>query len=338
MISSTLTSWALLIWTALKDQGYDPLPLFKAAGADPSKLGDGQARYDQACMDKLWAGAVKLTGDPDIGVRVGNYWSPTTFHALGFSWLASAHLIDGLNRAVRYAKVINNSLTVELVPMGANYFFIIDTLRAREVHPVAVDAGLSASVKMCRSLLGETFSPVELSLRRDYRAPGCLESYAGCGANYGQDYNGVLLNMQMAQMELPSGNAELALLNDNAAALYLQKISKEDVVGQVQRMLTKLLPTGSVTEVAVADSLNLNLRTMQRKLNERGKTFRDVLNKTREDLALNYIRNSKLSLTEIAYLLGFADQANFTRAFKRWTGSSPSDFRKSLTLAHAAAL
>jgi AraC-like DNA-binding protein len=329
MTSSTLTSWALLIWNALKAEGYDPAPVFKRVGADPAKLSDGQARYDVRQMYLLWDNAVKLTGNSDFGVTVGQQWGPTTFNALGFAWLASSSLLDALRRAVRYAQLVNNSLILQLAPLGASYSFTLETTTKPEWrHEAALDAGIAAIITMCRMLVGAQFAPVEMRIAREYRVPGQLESFAGCATTYRQSDNALIIAANTAAIELPTGNSNLALINEHAAAEYLKRLNKDDVVGAVRASIAKLLPTGVVSEETVADTLNVNMRTMQRKLKDEAQSFRGILNSTREDIAQDYIRNSQLSLTEIAYLLGFADQANFTRAFKRWTGASPSDYRK----------
>ncbi|WP_376766534.1 helix-turn-helix transcriptional regulator [Teredinibacter franksiae] len=80
----------------------------------------------------------------------------------------------------------------------------------------------------------------------------------------------------------------------------------------------------------MAIELHLNLRTLQRKLLNEGYGFRALLNQTWEGVAQEYIRNPHLSFTEIAYLLGFSDQVSFTRALKRWTNTSPREFRKKM--------
>lgn len=94
--STVLTSWALLIWKALLNHGIDAHTIFKKVGLDSSKLGDGNARYRLTDMCRLWDTAVEETNDPCFGLEVGKSWAPTTFHALGFAWLASYSLEDGL--------------------------------------------------------------------------------------------------------------------------------------------------------------------------------------------------------------------------------------------------
>jgi AraC-like DNA-binding protein len=104
---------------------------------------------------------------------------------------------------------------------------------------------------------------------------------------------------------------------------YVARLDRSEITVQVQAKLIQVLPTGKVGEASMARALNLSLRSLQRKLNERGMTFRKVLEDTRRQLAQQYLKDSTLSVSEIAYLLGFAEVSSFSRAFKRWTGHAP---------------
>jgi len=110
---------------------------------------------------------------------------------------------------------------------------------------------------------------------------------------------------------------------------HLEKIDRSDFPGRVHRELIKLLPTGVSGKEQVAQALNMSTRTLYNKLEGTGTTYREVLDDTRRSLAEDYIRQD-LPIYEIAYLIGFSDTANFSRAFKKWTGKSPMEFRDSL--------
>ena len=87
------------------------------------------------------------------------------------------------------------------------------------------------------------------------------------------------------------------------------------------------ISSGGITEKQIAECLNLSLRSLQRKLEDKGYNYKNLLEETRRELAEQYIRNSNLSISEITYMLGFSEPSNFSRAFKRWTGKSPQSYR-----------
>jgi AraC-like DNA-binding protein len=90
-----------------------------------------------------------------------------------------------------------------------------------------------------------------------------------------------------------------------------------------------MLPSGGVVDEKVAETLHMSVRSLQRKLKEVGTTFRTLLDTVRKDLASTYVHDPDIELAEVAFLLGFSDQSTFSRAFRRWTGHSPSEVRKS---------
>ena len=112
--------------------------------------------------------------------------------------------------------------------------------------------------------------------------------------------------------------------------IFLEKLDKADLVNRVRSLIISELASGTISKNGIADQLHMSPRSLQLKLAAKGTTFQDTLDKTRQTLAQGYMTQSSLTITEIAYLLGFADSSNFTRAFKRWTGQPPSKFRDHL--------
>ncbi len=101
----------------------------------------------------------------------------------------------------------------------------------------------------------------------------------------------------------------------------------EDIIGDVRQALLSLLPQGKATLDHVADFLHTSKRTLHRKLEGRDTSFRDQVEGFRKELADRYMQQDDLSLGEISFLLGFSSSSNFTRAFKRWTGVAPQEYR-----------
>jgi AraC-like DNA-binding protein len=330
--STTITSWALLIWKALLNHGVDPHAVFKQAGMDPAKLGDGKARYRLADMTRLWAIAIEHTDNPCLGLAVGKLWAPTTFHALGFAWLASHSLKDALQRLVRYSRIVNNSLTVSLEESGMQLNLCLSSHEdARNIHYAAHDASIVTILVMCRFLCGQDFSPLAIhSTRPRSVCAEPIDQFAGTSIIYNSDADKTVFDRIRAEQRLATGNSELSKVNEEVALKYLVSIDRTSILMLVKSTLVELMPTGQVTEETVAASLNLSLRTLQRKLSDEGTTFAALYQSLRQEMAQQYIRDSQMSLTEIAYLLGFSEQSNFTRAFRRWYGTSPSAARHNL--------
>jgi AraC-like DNA-binding protein len=127
---------------------------------------------------------------------------------------------------------------------------------------------------------------------------------------------------------LAMGNPELAQANDAIALRYLANTEIRSIAVRVRELLTTKLADGEPSEEDVAQLLNTSVRTLQRKLVDSGTTYRNVLDDTRRELALSYLKVSLYSVTTITYMLGYTATSSFTRAFRRWTGQSPSAWRE----------
>lgn len=330
MAATALSSWALLIWQSLQDEGLDPRAIFEQVGLDPSVLSDGGGRYETEAMQALWRQVHKRVENPAFGIVVGRRWSPTSFHALGYAWLASRNLQDAMQRFCRYAKVVNTELETSLSRRGIDYSFCIESQADWALSlPLLYDAAFVALLRMIRLLLGEQFVPLEVRLRS--QAAGSkllLEAELGAKVTYGCDNSEMIISRNDVERELPGASAELLRVNEHLLQEYLSRLNLADISHQVTREVIELLPSGEANEQKVAANLNMSGRSLQRRLSESETSFSHILQTTRQQMAEHYIREAKLSLSEIAYLLGFSDQANFNRAFKRWHDCSPSAYRK----------
>ncbi len=128
---------------------------------------------------------------------------------------------------------------------------------------------------------------------------------------------------------MATANPELVRINDQNVTDYLAHLDRHDVTMQVRAKLIERLPSGQVTEEEIANSIHISQRSLQRRLKEQGLSFTQLLANTRSELGLQYVRDPQRSFNEIAFLLGFSEPGNFIRAFKRWHGKSPSEYRLS---------
>ena len=325
-----LTSWALLVWDELNQSGCDARAIFRQAGLRPDRLGDANARYSVAAMQKLWALAIETSGDDNFAYKVGRQWQPTTFHALGYTWLACTTLADGLKRMARYSRVVNSGVDISFQQGGSSSELIIDVQYHKfSIHQGAHDAALGALMTMLRMLMGESYSPMEIQCF--YARPATairFEHDLRCPILYDMPANKILFDNADLQRRLASANAELQKINEDLLLEKMHQLDRTCMVTRVTQAINKELPTGEVYEKDIAVSLGVSLRTMQRQLAKQQQSFTQLLEEIRKQLAEQYLANSQLSLNEITYLLGFANQANFTRAFKRWYGMTPSSYRQ----------
>lgn len=328
---TTLASWPLMIWKTLDEAGHDPRPVFESAGADPALLQQAGARYPVSCLRQIWNEAARIYAAPCFGIAAARHWHPTTMHALGIAWFASPSLHEAFQRFVRHGTLVSTGITSKLERGRGSYVYTVQLADSRYVPPAeGMHAAVAVIVRMCRMSLSEGFAPRRVTLpEATTTCHAALAEHLGCPV----EIAGEVITLEMAsadlQRQLPTANVELLASADRMIADYLAALDRDDVVARARAELLRQLPSGRVTEESVATALHVSLRTFQRRLRESGSNYRDLLQEVRRDLALKYIANPRLSITEISYLLGFSEPSSFARTFRRWTGCSPSQQRES---------
>jgi AraC-like DNA-binding protein len=153
--------------------------------------------------------------------------------------------------------------------------------------------------------------------------PAAYTAAFGVPVEFGAPSNGIRFDSAATRAVLPTDNPDIAAVVDQVAERYVASLQPQPVAATVRDLLRELLPTGEVGQATVASRLNCSLSTLQRQLQAEGLNYRVLLDETRRSLAEAYLRDARFSQAEIAFLLGFSDQSNFSRAYRRWTGRSP---------------
>lgn len=320
-----------LLWKYLEETGIDPLPLYKKAGIRPELLLNPNARISINSVDKLWEQAAEVIEDPCFAIDMAELWHPSQIGALGYAWLASTTLRRALNRVVRYAHVISEDLDLEITDTPAGLKLSADLEDSVFTLPQHHDLLLAVLIHMCRFNFGEELLPVEVCLA--HPAPACskkITDYFRTDIKFDAEQTSLTLARTDADQSLMSGNREIALMHDEMLMKYMVTIKKGDIIQQIQSIILENLPDGHVSDKMVAKELNLSERSLQRRLQERKTTFRILLDSVREMVAKQYIKNPMNRMSDIAFLLGFSEQSAFSRAFKKWTGQSPVEYRDSV--------
>ena len=329
--ATVLTSWSRAVRRALDRSGCDSAALFAAAGLDIAALDDPNARYPLAGTTRLWQLATEATGNPCFGLAVASEVTQTTFHALGYSLSASTTLQQAFERIVRYFRLVTDAVELELTHQADGYHFVIRPRPGPELPAhEAVDAFVALFVRFCRAMLGREFSPLRVRLARP--APPA-EGRAGFDAlfraplEFGCTETALWFAAPAFERRLEGANPELARLNDEVALRYLARFDRDNLNARLRAALIEQLPLGEPSAAKLAAQLHVSLRSLQRRLAEEGTSYEDLLTATRRELALSHLADTRYSLSEVAYLLGFADASSFSRAFKRWTGQTPGQYR-----------
>ena len=322
-----LLSQVDILWNILIDYGYDAKSVFLEVGIDREMILKPGARIPHERADSLCSKVDDLIDDPCWGLRGAKFWHPSHFNALGYAWLASSTLREAIDRTSRYAHITGTDREhrVEDTAKGLTV-----TLSYSLKLPALMDLGMSIWLSACRLNYGPDLNPVEVNFIHSQLA--CAEeydSYFKAPVNFNADYDSFTLPADVVDKRLSIGNPHLATLNDQYIVTYLAELDKNNIVQRVEGAIIEMLPSGGVCDEKVAQKLNMSTRSLQRKLKGAHTTFGKLLNEVRHETAEHYLYDSNVSLSEIAFVLGYSEYSSFWRAYKRWTKSSPSDIRKS---------
>ena len=332
MTNSVIAPSASIIWRLATTYRIDPAPLFAQAGLNVSMQNDPNARYDADALNRVWQQVGELVKNPCFGIRAGDHWHPSDLHALGYAWLSSRNLRSSIERLCRYARIVTDVDDFTLVETDSTVSLVVTNHGLPEDVVWIADSSLAVILSMCRVNLGEDFNPESVSFI--HSQPECASDYYEyfrCPVVFNAVDNRINFATATVDTPLTGANAMLAQVNDRIMIDYLAKLDKNDVIQRVRAAIIEQLPSGHVTDATVAATLNRNERTLQRQLNNEGTTFKTLLNEIRTELASMYIQDSQLSLTEISFMLGFSEIGSFSRAFNRWTGTSPSQYRQAFS-------
>lgn len=319
------------LWKQLEGYGIDPRPLFEEQGIDPETLFDQGARVSLKQFQRLDLKAAELSSDPFFGLKAAEYFRPAHLGSLGFAWLASSSLRTAFQRLSRYARIINEKLTVELTEDERFFYVSIDAQLPLLSERIREDGQLAILVKICRVISGKDFNPAKVHFRQPEPADtGYYYELFRCPIEFKAEHTVFVIDRGEVDKRLTGSNDQLAKLNEHIVVKYLAHREKADILNRTKAAIIDNLGSGGVSETSIAESLHMTPRNMHRKLQKQATSFKILLTEIRRELAQQYIQDRTKTLTEISFLLGFSEVSSFSRAYKGWTGQPPSEARQIL--------
>lgn len=320
---------------AVRSYGIDPQPLLEQYGLDPARLAEADARLSIPRYMRLGHAAIQLTGDPALGLRMGRLSRLNQMGLAGVTAAQAPTVREAARCLIRFEALY-----------GSNYrgqsSFHEDAdgawLRFYSISPYnaynrfVVDSILAGWQQQLGSLSPQPIKAERIDIEflpTDYRER--YSELGDCPIQFGTEHNQLRLNQASLAQRNPQHCPSTWRLLLKVCERELEQLTRtRSLRERIIALLGPLLNGGREPDLEeVAARLKLPTWTLRRKLAEEGTQFRAILNDTRRDLAMTYIRDTELAFGEIAYLLGFASAEAFQRAFKRWSSQTPGEFRRS---------
>ena len=321
----------------LREAGIDLKPLLRSAGLSASELSRKDMRIGVASQIKFLELAAKALKDPLLGFRLARDGELRQIGLLHYLAASSETLGDAMDRVQRYSSIANAGLVLKC--SGDRNFTI--ALRyagvARHSDRQQMECFVTMLVRFCRASTHRRLNPIGVHFvhRRASESPE-LEKYFGCQIEFDADTDQIIFDNKAKQLPLVSADPYLneILLRDCEQALAYRRSRASSLRIAIENAITPLLPHGKARLDAVAQTLGMSSRTLARRLNAEGLGFGEILNQLRSDLARHCLGEANLSISQIAWLLGYQGVSAFSHGCRRWTGMNPRRMRDKLLASH----
>lgn len=322
-------AWYRILLEGFDALGLHPGELSRAAGIDPETTREPDVRIPQSAVVRLWLEAAARLQDPDLGLHLGEKIRPRAGNVVQYLAMSSRTLRQGLERLARYQRIVSTESRLRLEQRGAAGFLRI------EFGTPEFPEGRHQTEQLCVRLLNfsrwitnRDFDFLEVHFR--HPRPNSISEHERifrCPLHFDAEVTGLAIAGEDLDRPSVHADAELAKAHERWASRHLWDLERGHTVRELKESMLPVLEKGPLDLAAAAGRLSLSPRTLQRRLGEEGTSYREVLDTLRREVALDQLEQDGASIEEIAYLAGFADARAFYRAFKRWTGRTPAEYR-----------
>jgi AraC-like DNA-binding protein len=314
---------------ALAAAGVDADAILTELGISYATLREPESRISTEVVYGLFARAPDMAADADFGLHAGAKAPLGTFEVLDHATRTSRTIGEALQRTVRFYALLIERVELRLDIVGA-------TARITHRAPPPI-VSPRAAVEMLFAIIvarGEALTGAEWPLRRVRFVHPRPEHVSECERffhapiEFGQPMDELLFDVDWLDRPLLTADEGVALTLERFASTLLAKVSREggflaDVKGSIAGTLNGASPTLD----ASARHLGMSARTLQRRLMDAGTSYQALLEDVRRELAVRYLADATLTVREVGYLLGFSEPSAFNRAFRRWEGQTPNEYR-----------
>jgi AraC-like DNA-binding protein len=327
--ASFLTTIELIFFNLIELYGVDSQNFKQQFDSATVKIPNPKSRTSTVVADDYFLKASSLISDPAFALKAADCWHPSNLGALGYAWLSSATLQEGLERLIRYARILGQKMHFYCeINTQSTRFILVNNREDVLLRSIIMDFTLAIIIDMCRKNTDATFHPLKVNMRRPQpKDTSAYTAYFGCPVQFDAEQDSFEIERVLADTLLPSSNRELAMTFDSILTEQLSALDKSNTIERCKHFLLQEMTSGEPTDHQLANVLGMSQRTLQRKLAEHGTSYKRLLDELRHTLAQSYLTGTQRSVNEITFLLGFSEQSAFTRAFKRWHGKSPTAYR-----------
>ncbi|NND66627.1 MAG: AraC family transcriptional regulator [Halioglobus sp.] len=326
---STPAPYALILIDLVEQHGCERDALLQGTSLAHSGVESMGARVGDNDFRQLVTNALELTGDPALGLRLGQRLNMSAHAVLGQAFMTCPDLEQVMELFMKYYHLLSPGLHLEFEIVDDDCVVRIFTTPGDTPEEFGYEMIYGALINTLRGMLD--LPDLHMRMELPYNAPSHAALYyevLGNDVHFDTVQARVVFPRDLLDTPLPSSNPVLRQLYESECARLLADLEGEDSVSEQTLQLLRKLEGQYPQMPQIAQMLNLSSRTFRRRLDEEGLSFQKLLDQVRSEHATRYLQNTRLPLSSIAYLVGFSDASNFRRAYIKWTGHSPRDVRR----------
>jgi AraC-like DNA-binding protein len=316
------------VMEALTALGLDEALLLHRAGLSREMFANSSNRIEHAALHRVWTAAEQLSNDSHIGLTVGTHLGPGTLGALDYLIRNSASLRHCIELAGRFVRVVDDHVRLTLIEAEGTAIFRITREGSYHYNRHDMECTLAAIVRgVGRELVELRASEVRFAHAMVEPRARYEEVFSG-RLRFGAAHYELVFPSTFLEARPRNWDARLSSVLEEHVTNLLDAVPPRDFVASVRNALQARFSEGDASLEAVARALHLSARTLRRRLSDHKTSFREQIEELRAELGRARVADNSRPLKAIAAELGFSDQSTFQRAFKRWTGLTPAQYRE----------
>ncbi|HEY9624973.1 MAG TPA: AraC family transcriptional regulator [Crinalium sp.] len=316
--------------------GVDIEKLYSTVGFDPDLLKTPDQHIPRSLHYGIWQEIIRQTGNENLGLHLGEAFSLSSYGIAGYVLLNCQTLNEVFEKFCKYTCLFCQEMFTRLTISERMAFFECNSIPGCEPDDDLLETArydtectFASALPTIKALTGKTLRPIAVWFR--HQLPTDLSEYDRIfqsDVKFSMPVNRLIFDANCLKWSVLSSNVNLLSFFEERAEATLNQLNGDDrYIAKVTQAIVQKMKGELPTVTAIASGLAMSTRQLQRALKVEGTSFQKLLDQIRQDIALQYLKDPTIPIHSIAFLLGFSEPSAFNRAFKRWTGKTPGDYR-----------
>ena len=325
----------MVLLEGAKRGGVSSEELLAECGIDPAVLQQADAKIDKRIFIQMMLAVMHRTEDEFMGFGAGRVSRPGTFSMMAHAVINCATLEKAVRRGIKFYELFNLAIIGQLLVSDDEAAIRFQSRKEVEFQPYVMEAVVFLTLRFLSWLIGQQIVPKRINLEFPVQDEGEFAAQFPCQVHYRQPHSEIILDSRYMNMPLVQNELSLSkFLRSSLEELMDGDIQNASLNAQIRSIISKEFGNNFPDFSVVCEKLAMTPQTLRRRLKDENTSYQEIKDSIRKDASIYYLSKPELTIDEIALLMGFSEASSFHRAFKKWTGKTPSAYRQELLSSH----